>query len=525
MADEQHIPDREPYLVLARKYRPEHFEDVIGQDVISHTLRNAVRTGRIHHAYLFTGPRGVGKTTMARVLAKALNCESSDGPTPDPCCRCDACVRIAQGGDIDVIEIDGASNTGVDHIRELRQNAKYAPSRRRFKIYYIDEVHMLSRAAFNALLKTLEEPPPRVKFIFSTTDPQMIPETVVSRCQRFDFRRIASADIVRYLEGICAKESLNAEPGVLAMIARSARGGLRDALGTLDQLAAMGDGTLTLDQAQMALGAVRHDVVEALVDALIAGEAGRALELCHQVLFEGADVIDFTDQLSEYLRDLLVARHCGAESPVVAGSLAGAEVLQRQSRLLAPDAGLYMIQLLREAKLRARRDAVGRLALELAIIKMASLGELVPITDALAGGEPPPPRPAPQPGPRQPAPERRGPAREAPPPAPGAEAAPPGPATEDRFSRLKQALDGRGPRPAEPDARAETAVPEGMDPRVYRRLQDIAGTRLRDTLAQEGELLKLFVEADKTLGLEPLKIEVEEERSSSPPKDLFQGES
>ena len=221
------------YLVLARKYRSATFEEVVGQDPIARTLTNAITSGRIAHAYLFAGTRGVGKTTMARILAKALNCLDADAPTPTPCNQCDACRSIARGDDMDVIEIDGASNRGIDEIRELRANAIFRPTRCRFKIYYIDEVHMLTREAFNALLKTLEEPPGHVKFIFATTEAEKMPATILSRCQRFDFRNISTRRIAEHLEAICKAEKVPADSDGLFRIARAGAGSMRDALSLL----------------------------------------------------------------------------------------------------------------------------------------------------------------------------------------------------------------------------------------------------------------------------------------------------
>jgi len=320
--------------------------------------------------------------TVARILAKALNCEK--GPTPEPCCECDACRRIATGDDMDVLEIDGASNRGIDEVRQLRQNARLVPSRSRFKIYYIDEVHMLTDPAFNALLKTLEEPPPHVKFIFSTTDPQKLPETIKSRCQRFDFRRISDADIVTALGDVCAKEGLTAEDGALAMLARAARGGMRDALGTLDQLAAMGSEIKLTDVLEV-LGAVDRRTLTELVDALAAEDTAGALRSLHGILYGGVDVEDLADQVSLYLRDLLVAACCGPDDALLAGTAVDGETLQRQSKLFTPEQFTYMIQLLREAKLRARRDTTGRVALELAVIKLSRLSQLIDVEEAIQG--------------------------------------------------------------------------------------------------------------------------------------------
>ena len=369
------------YLVFARKYRPQRFDDVVGQAHVARTLQNAVRNERVHHAYLFCGSRGIGKTSMARILASALNC--AEGPTPEPCGECDSCRRIASGDDMDVMEIDGASNRGIDEVRELRQNVKYSPAHSRYKIYYVDEVHMLTRQAFNALLKTLEEPPEHVKFIFSTTDPQQLPDTVKSRCQRFDFRRISDAEIVQHLQNICEKEGLDTENGALQAMARAARGGMRDAVGTLDQVAAFGGQQVRLQDVLTVLGAARTETLSTIVDALAEQQTGLALRKVHEVLFGGVDLLDFTDQMAEYVRDLLVATYCDADDDLLAGAVAGTDTLQRQAAQFAPEQLLYMVQILREAKLRARRDTTGRLALEMAIVKLSRLDDLSPIEDAL----------------------------------------------------------------------------------------------------------------------------------------------
>lgn len=473
------------YVVFARKYRPQRFEDVIGQEHITRTLRNAVKSGRVAHAYLFCGSRGVGKTTVARILAKALNCK--DGPTAEPCCECEACRRIATGDDMDVMEIDGASNRGIDEVRDLRQNVRLAPSHSRFKVYYIDEVHMLTGEAFNALLKTLEEPPSHVKFIFSTTDPQKLPETVKSRCQRFDFRRISDAGIVAWLEEVCGREGLEAEPDVLAVIARAARGSMRDALGVLDQLASFGD-KVTMADTLAVIGAVDRQVLGEIVEAVAREDAAAALKAAHQVLFGGTDVEDFADQLSQYLRDLLVASYCGADDPMLAGAMADAETLERQSGLFSADQLTYMIQLLREAKLRARRDTTGRIALELAIIKMSRLSQLIPVEEALsdlAAGRTPSDDGGPAPS--------------------GGSAAPRG-AAAATLRRMGQLLKGnRRGGPAKPKAEE---LPEGVDGVKYRQLMACAEDpeAAREALGQE-TLRKAFVEADRELGLDPVRLE------------------
>ena len=280
------------YLVLARKYRSETFDEVVGQEHIARTLINAIDSGRVAHAYLMTGTRGVGKTTMARILAKALNCLSVDEPTPTPCNKCDACGAIARGEDIDVIEIDGASNRGIEEIRQLRANAIFSPARCRYKVYYIDEVHMLTKEAFNALLKTLEEPPGHVKFIFATTEIEKVPATIVSRCQRFDFRNIPTRLIAEHLAKICKAEGVEAEADALFRMAKAAAGSMRDGLSLLDQLIAAAGGSQVRDA----------DVVEvARGDAqqLVAADAGlRRAEhagLRRQVLSRYGRVLELGD--------------------------------------------------------------------------------------------------------------------------------------------------------------------------------------------------------------------------------------
>jgi DNA polymerase-3 subunit gamma/tau len=466
------------YVVFARKYRPLRFGEVVGQEHVTRALRNAVAAGRVAHAYLFCGSRGVGKTTVARILAKALNC--TQGPTPEPCCACDACVRIASGDDIDVMEIDGASNRGIDNVRQLRQNVGLAPARSRFKVYYIDEVHMLTGEAFNGLLKTLEEPPGHVKFIFSTTDAQKLPETVRSRCQRFDFRRISDGEVVKALERVCEAEGVGVEGAGLSAIARSARGSLRDALGALDQLAAFGD-RIALSDVLGVLGVIDQGTLAEFVDAAAAQDAGAALGLLDAALSRGACVEDLAEQLAGYVRDLLVALHCGADAPLLAGSTAGTEVLARQSELFTSEQFTYMVQLLREAGLRARRETTGRIALELALLRMCDLTGLVSVQEALGS-------------------LGRGTDSEAG-RAAEAEERPGG-----RLRRMQEKLEG--PRRPTDAGASRPSGPEGMAEAKVRQFMACAGDpEAAQAVLADGPLMAAFMEADGQLDLRPERIE------------------
>ena len=304
------------YLVLARKYRPSTFDDLIGQEHVIRTLQNAINLNRVHHAFLFTGARGVGKTTAARILARALNCEK--GPTPTPCGECPACIEIGSSTSPDVLEIDGASNTGVDNVRELRENVRYLPSRGKYKLYIIDEVHMLSQAAFNALLKTLEEPPEHVKFIFATTEPQKIPVTILSRCQRFDFRRVGAEQLTRHLSEILTKEGLQLGGESLGYIVREAQGSVRDSLSLLEQVLSYGGGE-NLDDSLVieALGVVDRQTIFQVCDTILQKQGSSLLDLIAEIDARGHDMTDVAGLIVEHLRDLMVVKVSDSASKVL----------------------------------------------------------------------------------------------------------------------------------------------------------------------------------------------------------------
>jgi len=301
------------YTVLARKYRSQTFDDVIGQDPIAQTLKNAIKTDRVAHAYLFTGTRGVGKTTMARVLAKAMNCLSADKPTPEPCCKCDSCIAVNLGEDIDVIEIDGASNNRVDEVRELRENAIYRPNRSRFKIYIIDEIHMLSTGAFNALLKILEEPPDHVKFIFATTEPNKVLATIQSRCQRSDFSNINPAVIAEQLKKILKSEKIKAEDELVLQVAKMANGSMRDALSLLDRLISTGAEKLTTELFEEFLGAPNYEKLSNLVEQIADDDPAKTLSAANDLINGGLSEIQVVDALTDFMRDLMVAKSAGTD--------------------------------------------------------------------------------------------------------------------------------------------------------------------------------------------------------------------
>jgi DNA polymerase-3 subunit gamma/tau len=377
MAKQTTAAVEENYTVLARRYRPQTFADLIGQEPTARALINALKGNRVAHAYLFTGARGVGKTSTARILAKALNCEK--GPTPTPCGVCYNCVSITSGDDTDVIEIDGASNNGVDDARELRGNINTRPSRSRYKIYIIDEVHMLSKAAFNALLKTLEEPPAHVKFIFATTEVQKIPITILSRCQRFDFSGIPADQILEQLKTITVREGKQADDEALELVARRAGGSMRDSQSLLDQLLAFGGDRLTADQVREMLGMAGDDRVVALAEAVVAKDAGKALAVLDETAQGGLQMGELVDQMLAYWRDLMVV-HCAGEqaSDLSVPSRCRPDLI-RQGKALTLDAVLAGLDVLSTTRLRLRDSSHGRTLVEMALVRLCRLSDLLPV--------------------------------------------------------------------------------------------------------------------------------------------------
>lgn len=355
------------YIALYRKWRPQTFKDLVGQEHISRTLANAITSGHIGHAYLFAGPRGTGKTSTAKILAKALNCEH--GPTPEPCGQCEQCRKIADGSSMDVFEIDAASNRGIDEIRDLRETVKFAPVDGRYKVYIIDEVHMLTTEAFNALLKTLEEPPAHVVFILATTEAHKVPPTIQSRCQRYDFKRITVEEIESRLRYITAEMKMEAEDEALAMIAIQADGGMRDALSILDQCAALAEGTITAERVRQILGLVGHDWIYKMTKALAARNVQEALQILAQLLRDGKDLKQVLSELSLHLRSLMIFQAAGT---VEAMDLYAEpqDVLQEQAKLFAPEVLPRMIARLHEAMTEMKWSPQPRITVEVALMEL-----------------------------------------------------------------------------------------------------------------------------------------------------------
>ena len=368
------------YQVLARKWRPQVFEDVIGQEHVARTLKNAIKTGRLAHAYLFSGPRGVGKTSVARIFAKAINCQQ--GEPGVPCNQCLSCVEITEGSSVDVQEIDGASNRGIDDIRDLRENIKYMPSSSKYRIYVIDEVHMLTLPAFNALLKTLEEPPAHVKFILATTEAHKVPVTILSRCQRYDFKRIPAKDIVAHLSRMAADEGVDIPLSGLGIIAREAEGSMRDAQSLMDQVISFSGRTVRDKDIADVLGIIDRDVVLASSRAIIEGAPDRCLQIVDQIYNYGYDIKEFYRVLMEQFRNLLICQ-IAPQNDLIAVSDTDKEEIRRQAEMAGTEKLHLLLSFLINREEDLRFTSHPRLVLETTMVKLCTLGDVLSLEELL----------------------------------------------------------------------------------------------------------------------------------------------
>lgn len=366
------------YLVLARKYRPQSFNDVYAQDHITRILTNAIEKDRIAHAYLFTGPRGVGKTSLARILAKGLNC--IEGPTATPCNVCDNCREITAGVSSDVTEIDGASNTGVDDVRDLQKELMYSTNKSKFRIYIIDEVHMLSKSAFNALLKTLEEPPEQVIFIFATTEPHKVLPTIISRCQRFDCKRIPIESIVKRLQDICVQEKIHAEEEALFQIAKKADGGMRDALSLMDQVISYGQDEISLSLVENVFGILPWDTYQGLLEAIITRQPASMITLLHEVMERGADLQEFLNGVLDFTRNLLLVK-LGVATPEIPNM--HVRDMQTLAKQFEANTLIYITSLLIKLKQDLKESNTPVLLAEMVFVKLSRIQEMYDLEKVL----------------------------------------------------------------------------------------------------------------------------------------------
>ncbi|PYX08808.1 MAG: DNA polymerase III subunit gamma/tau [Acidobacteria bacterium] len=372
------------YQVLARKYRPQKFSEVIGQEHVTRTLKNAIEQGRTAHGYIFSGHRGIGKTTVARILAMALNCRSSDKPVSEPCGVCESCTEIRAGNSVDVIEIDAATNRGIDEIRELREAARYRPARDRFKIYILDEAHQITDAAFNALLKTLEEPPGHVVFMLATTQPEDIPQTIRSRCQHFSFRAVRFEEIVGQLKDLTALEKIEADEDALALLAEAGDGSMRDALSILDQAIASASGRLTAEQVRNLVGSAPSGVLEDVMRAVAQGSSEEVLRLVDRLLNEGHSPIHFARQMVRFLRNATVAKIAGADSSLLQISGDERQRVARVAELFGEEDLARHLQIMLRTHGEIGYRTEQRFHLELGLLKMAHAQRLLPIEQLLS---------------------------------------------------------------------------------------------------------------------------------------------
>jgi DNA polymerase-3 subunit gamma/tau len=372
------------YQVLARKYRPQKFSEVIGQDHVTRTLKNAIEQQRTAHGYIFSGHRGIGKTTVARILAMALNCRSSDKPVSEPCGICESCTEIRAGNSVDVIEIDAATNRGIDEIRELREATRYRPARDRFKVYILDEAHQITDAAFNALLKTLEEPPGHVVFMLATTQPEDIPQTIRSRCQHFSFRAVKFEEILGQLKDLVAREKLEADEDALALVAEAGDGSIRDALSILDQAIASSNGRLSLNEVRQLVGAAPAGVLEQIMQSVAQSSSEGVLRVLDQLISEGHSPTHFARQMVRFLRNTVVAKIAGPDSSLLQISGDERNRVARVAELFSEEdlARHLQIMLRTHSELGYRQEQ--RFHLELGLLKMAHAQRLLPIEQLLS---------------------------------------------------------------------------------------------------------------------------------------------
>ncbi len=370
------------YQVIARKYRPQLFDDVVGQRLATDTLKNAILTDRVAHGYIFSGGRGVGKTSTARILAKALNCVK--GPTVTPCGECPSCQEIAAGNSVDVFEIDAASNRGIDEIRQLRENVRYLPARDRYKVFIIDEVHMLTTEAFNALLKTLEEPPSRSLFILATTEPHKLPATIQSRCQHFAFRLLDYNEIISRLDGVCKAEKIQADEGSLSVLAQAAEGSMRDALSLLDQVIAACGEHLEENRVRQLLGVVPSRLLREITEAIHASDGRRVLELVNQLAAEGYELAHFCGEFVRYIRNLMIAKSCGTKSALLQVASDERETLGQLSGLFSEEDLTRFFQILLRAEGELRYSLDPRFHLEMALLRLVHSKRLASLESLLS---------------------------------------------------------------------------------------------------------------------------------------------
>jgi len=368
------------YQVISRKYRPQRFDEVIGQSHICLTLQNAIKSNRISHAYLFTGSRGIGKTSTARILAKSLNCQKPQGT--DSCNECQNCIEITAGRSMDVLEIDGASNRGIDQIRDLRENVKYPPSNSNYRIFIIDEVHMLTKEAFNALLKTLEEPPSHVIFIFATTEPLKIPATIISRCQRYDFHRIPIREIVRHLGSIVKNEAVEVSDDILMLVAKKAEGGMRDAESLLDQLIAFSSQSVTIEEAKKILSLIDYEYYIDISNKILKNDTGSLLQIAGTVIDDGINLTEFFTGFSEHFRNLLIANTTGSVDMLDLPDNMKQRYVEEAQKWDVADL-LRLIKLLTDAQAGLRTSINHRMHIEFTLLRMGAMHKTVTIEDIL----------------------------------------------------------------------------------------------------------------------------------------------